>query len=303
VRYHGREIFGADPLPLHVRLHRLNQGGPPHDHDYMEAVLICGGSGRHVSARGTREARAGDVFILRPGAWHTYADCRDLEVYNCCFGAGLLRRELAVAAEEPTIRYLLVSGPLARGAHGSLSLFLPADEVTACRELLDAAARPATDGRESLAAVARIGYLLLFLERLARHVPLPEGAAGDSGSVAPHPAVREGVARLEADPARDWSLPELASLVHVEPSYLARLFTRWTGLAPMAYLARARAERAARLLLRTGLSVAEIGAEVGWGDPNYFARRFRAHFGLSPSAYRARFGAAWREEVSGGGVA
>ncbi len=93
---------------------------------------------------------------------------------------------------------------------------------------------------------------------------------------------------LESDPRRDWTLGELAGELSLDPSYLVRLFKAGTGLPPMAYLSRHRAERAAELLLRTDRRVGEVGAEVGWPDPNHFARRFRAHFGLSPSAYRAR---------------
>lgn len=298
LHYHGSEIFAAEaPLPLHVRLYHLNQDSPPHDHDYLEAVLICGGSGRHISAHGVQELQVGDVFLLRPGAWHTYADCRDLEVYNCCFSASLLRRELTAIAEEPTLHYLLVSGPLAPQAYGLLSFHLPPEEEMACRRFLDAAAERSPTDRESLADIARIAYLMLFLERLARNVPLPAGVT-DTAPVAVHAAVREGVELLEGDPSRNWSLIELAAEVHLDPSYLTRLFTRVTGLSPMAYLGRVRAENAARLLLRTRLPIASIGAEVGWADPNYFARRFRAHFGLSPTAYRERMRVYTREPAT-----
>jgi AraC family L-rhamnose operon transcriptional activator RhaR len=68
-----------------------------------------------------------------------------------------------------------------------------------------------------------------------------------------------------------------------------RLFKAQTGLPPLAYLARHRAERAAMLLLQTDRPIAQIGEAVGWDDPNYFARRFRAYFGVSATTYRARF--------------
>lgn len=86
-----------------------------------------------------------------------------------------------------------------------------------------------------------------------------------------------------------WTLTELAEQLHLAPGYLVRLFKAATGLPPMAYLARLRAEHAATLLLHSDQPVTCIGQAVGWPDQNYFARRFKAHYGLSATSYRARF--------------
>lgn len=86
-----------------------------------------------------------------------------------------------------------------------------------------------------------------------------------------------------------WTLQALARRVHVAPGTLSRLFKAEIGLAPIAYLHRARAARAAQLLLQTEHSIGQIGALVGWDDPNLFVRRFRAHFGVCASIYRAHF--------------
>jgi AraC family L-rhamnose operon transcriptional activator RhaR len=94
---------------------------------------------------------------------------------------------------------------------------------------------------------------------------------------------------LETRLADRWTLTQLAEELHLAPGYLVRLFKSATGLPPMAYLARLRAEHAANLLLRSDDSVAGIGRAVGWPDQNYFARRFRAHYGLTATTYRKRF--------------
>jgi len=107
----------------------------------------------------------------------------------------------------------------------------------------------------------------------------PRGALGGGPCAAP--ARRSP--RLSVAPARP------AGRLHLDPSYLVRLFTAHTGLSPMAYLGRHRAERAATLLVQTDSSAAEIGREMGWPDPNYFARRFKAYFGLGATAYRAHY--------------
>ena len=103
-----------------------------------------------------------------------------------------------------------------------------------------------------------------------------------------HPAVAATVALLEADLAEPWRLDDLAEAVNLDPAYLSRLFRRHTGLSPLGFLARLRAERAATLLVHTTLPAARVGAAVGWDDPTYFARRFRSLVGSTPSEYRAR---------------
>ena len=112
-------------------------------------------------------------------------------------------------------------------------------------------------------------------------------AAGPTGPA--HPAVGQAMRMLEGRLAHRWTLTELADQLHLAPGYLVRLFKSATGLPPMAYLARLRAEHAAALLLHSDEPVTCIGRAVGWPDQNYFARRFKAHYGLSATTYRAQF--------------
>jgi AraC family L-rhamnose operon transcriptional activator RhaR len=114
-----------------------------------------------------------------------------------------------------------------------------------------------------------------------------EPEAGASGPA--HPAVARAMRMLEAEPARPWTLAQLSDDLHLAPAYLVRLFKAATGLPPIAYLSRHRAELAATLLLHTEEPITQIARTVGWPDQNYFARRFRGHYGLSATAYRDRF--------------
>jgi len=259
---HGRELFSNGPLTLYVRRHDFTGTLAPHDHDFLEAVLILGGQGTYHTAHGETALHRGQVFFLRPGVWHAYLDCEGLDYINCCFGAELLRGVL----EEPL---------LARVDQRVLQQ----DDLDFCLEQLERIEN-CRNGLE------RLGYLLLFLGRLVSQVP-PEVVVQT-----PHTSTPLVKARLEAELERPWTLAELAAIACLEPTYFVRRFRTDTGLPPMVWLARLRAERAATLLLQTTLSVQEIGERVGWSDLSYFARRFRAHFGCSPSAYRVRLGQA-----------
>jgi AraC family transcriptional regulator, L-rhamnose operon transcriptional activator RhaR len=267
--------------------HRHALVQPLHTHSFMEIAFVIGGAGVHQSLAGRQPLAVGDAILLRPGVWHGYYDCTDLELYNCCFSSELLRRELMWTREDPLLGYLLWTGPYLGQGYGMLTMHLAADTLAECHSHLTALAslwhQPASTHRGDI-----IGRLALLLSQLGRTVAGTEthllAAAGPA-----HPAVGPAMQLLEADPAHRWTLPELADRLHLAPGYLVRVFKSGTGLPPMAYLARLRAETAATLLLHTDQPVTAIGRAVGWPDQNYFARRFKAHYGLSATTYRARF--------------
>jgi AraC family L-rhamnose operon transcriptional activator RhaR len=258
-----------------------------HTHSFFEIAVMTGGAGAHRSRAGVQPLGVGDVIILRPGVWHGYEQCRRLDLYNCCFSAELLRRELAWTREDPLLSYLLWTGPYAMQRRGMLTTRLGGAALEECVQHLDALDRlrfkPIGMHRGDV-----IGRLSMFLSCLARAVAQDRDVLdGPEGPT--HPAVVQAMRLMEAQPAYRWSLTELAEVLHLAPGYLVRLFKSATGLPPMAYLSRFRVESAATLLLHTDHSVAHIGRSVGWPDQNYFARRFRAHYGMTASGYRQRF--------------
>lgn len=284
----GKEYFPCEHTPLYADTDWVAGDGRLHDHDFFEIAFILGGWGLHRCQRGDQALQPGDVVVVRPGVWHQYVDCHALSLYNCCFGADLLHRDLVALAHDPTLNYLFWEGPLSQNGQGIALLRLPPSLLAECRARLgDLTALLKSDSRlESY--LDQIGQFLLLLGSLSRglgKMGLSESAAN---SQRVHPAVVRGRALLEGDCAYPWTLPELAGQLNVAPAYLVRLFHKSIGLAPMAYLLRLRAERAAILLLRTDDPIGEIGAQVGWPDSNHFARRFKACFGLSASEYRAR---------------
>jgi AraC family L-rhamnose operon transcriptional activator RhaR len=280
--------------------HYLHEGmHPVHTHSFVEVAVVTGGAGAHVSLAGRQDLAIGDVLLLRPGVWHGYEDCSRLDLYNCCFSTELLQRELAWTRTDPLLGYLLWTGPYADRRRGVLTTHLDADALADCAGHLDALDRlrmqPVSLHRGDI-----IGRLALVLSCLARAAASNGDAAGPSRT---HPAVVDAMREMEARPAHQWTLTELAAELHLAPGYLIRLFKSATGLPPMAFLSRHRVEVAAARLLHTDEPISRIGESVGWPDQNYFARRFRAHYGLSASAYRARFSHnAVRLRPWGGGI-
>ena len=277
---HEHALFARGPIWGGV--HRLSADVQSHAHDFLEIAVVAGGDGRHVTSQGEHRLRGGEVFILRPGAWHGFRDCVELTVANCCLSAQALRAELAALHDIPMLRRMLWTDPMAHATHGVAATTV---DRAAAAEAVAEIGRLERDLASARPRPGRVlGRLVTVLGMLADGRD-PEPATVESLM---HPAVAATVARLEATPARQWRLDDLARAVNLDPAYLGRLFTQHVGLTPMNFLARVRAERAATLLAHSARSAAQVGAAVGWGDPTYFARRFRTLVGLTPGEYRRR---------------
>ena len=68
-----------------------------------------------------------------------------------------------------------------------------------------------------------------------------------------------------------------------------RIFKTHLGISPKEYINHCRTEHARKLLLESGLSVAEIGKAVGYSDPLAFSRFFTNQQGMSPSGFRKEY--------------
>ena len=94
---------------------------------------------------------------------------------------------------------------------------------------------------------------------------------------------------LRAHFADTISLSNLAARFHVNPPYLARVFKRHAGTAPVRCLRDLRVSHARKLLdERPELEVKEIAAMVGYPDQGHFSRVFKQAVGTGPQEYRAR---------------
>ncbi len=85
---------------------------------------------------------------------------------------------------------------------------------------------------------------------------------------------------------RPFSRAELARTMSLSQGRFHDVFTGIVGVAPMAYVAQQRFQRAQHLLATTSDEVSEIARQCGFTDPFHFSRRFKAFCGLSPSHYR-----------------
>jgi len=100
------------------------------------------------------------------------------------------------------------------------------------------------------------------------------------------PIVGPALIELHAEPARRWTVEELARRVACSRSLLNERFGRMLGRAPIQYLGEWRLQVAADLLRSTSLGVAAVAYRVGYESEEAFSRAFKRALGSPPSVWR-----------------
>ncbi|MEJ3653444.1 AraC family transcriptional regulator [Actinomycetes bacterium KLBMP 9759] len=101
------------------------------------------------------------------------------------------------------------------------------------------------------------------------------------------PVVGPALAAMHADPARRWTVEELAARGGSGRAAFARRFRETVGCAPLAYLRDWRMTLAAEYLADPDLTVGAVAHRVGYADAFTFSTAFKRERGMAPSAARA----------------
>jgi len=127
---------------------------------------------------------------------------------------------------------------------------------------------------------------LMFVEAIRRHIDgLPTEQQGWLAGLRDR-FVGKALALMHANPARAWTVDDLAGSVGLSRSALADRFTALLGQPPMQYLTRWRLQLAADLLQGSQRTISAIAAEVGYESEAAFSRAFKREQGASPAAWR-----------------
>jgi AraC-like DNA-binding protein len=129
---------------------------------------------------------------------------------------------------------------------------------------------------------------VLFVETLRCYInALPPNETGWLAG-ARDPIIGQALAFLHKEPARAWTISDLARRVGLSRTRLAERFRHFLGESPMAYLAQWRLKLGAEILQSTEDSVAEVAAAVGYGSEPAFNRAFKREFDCPPAQFRRR---------------
>lgn len=130
--------------------------------------------------------------------------------------------------------------------------------------------------REALSQV-----LLLLLKSRPAQPQLPTRKA-----IRDDARVKQMMQYIRENYAQDIKIEDLCRCAAISESECLRCFRATIGTTPMQYVKEYRLDKAAAMLLDSGLSTGEIGGQCGFSDPSYFAKCFRTWSGMSPTQYR-----------------
>ncbi len=132
----------------------------------------------------------------------------------------------------------------------------------------------------------------LVLTRLVE-VLLIEALRSTAGKQAP-PGMLRGLAdarlgaamrEIHGDPARSWTVEQMAKEAALSRSTFFDRFSRAVGLPPMEYLLAWRMALAKDLLRRADIGLDEVAGRVGYSSASTFSTAFSRHVGQSPGRY------------------
>jgi AraC-like DNA-binding protein len=89
---------------------------------------------------------------------------------------------------------------------------------------------------------------------------------------------------LSSDPARRWTLADIAAEVGVSPVYLTQLFKQVEGVPLYRYQLNLRLARALDLLGRgcSGDDISALSMDLGFSSHSHFTATFRRAYGRTP---------------------
>jgi AraC family transcriptional regulator, activator of mtrCDE len=136
-------------------------------------------------------------------------------------------------------------------------------------------------GRAMLNALSTAMFALVL--RLASETDdAPTGLLALAG----HPRLAPALLALFNEPARAWSLPELARLCNMSRATLARQFQEKLGRSANDLLTDIRMTLAANELRKPSTSTGAVADAVGYQSEAAFQRAFKSYMGLTPAQWR-----------------
>jgi AraC-like DNA-binding protein len=127
-----------------------------------------------------------------------------------------------------------------------------------------------------------------LVQLLREHFTAHEDAAPAWFRAMNDPAVGPALRALHADPARRWTVADLAAEAALSRATFARRFTDVLGAGPLAYLTDWRMALAREQLRDSDAPLAAIADALGYSSEFSFAAAFKRHEGVAPGRWRAR---------------
>lgn len=226
------------------------------------------GEGVFESAHCKKTAlKAGDMFLLFPGEWHSYHPLNHIGWKSYWIGFKGKNMDDRVKAG-----FLSPEKPIYHVGYSAVieSLY---------KRAYEAALEEAAYSQQLMAGL--VNHLIGVMYSLERNIELSKNQQQVNMINKARYRIRE---MLEGE----LSIQQLAEELGVSYSNFRKLFKEYTGLSPSTYQQDLRLQRAKELLTTTDLSVKEIAYRLNFESPDYFSSKFKAKMGVKPSEIKIK---------------
>ncbi|UHH10151.1 AraC family transcriptional regulator [Luteimonas fraxinea] len=135
--------------------------------------------------------------------------------------------------------------------------------------------------------VQHLGHIMLV--QVLRIYLTQEGNSTPSWLLAiSDPRIGAVIQAIHTDPARSWTVEELAKVAGVSRSTLALRFKQKAGIAPLEYVSRWRMQLATRSLKANHTTISSIAQKLGYDSDSAFSHAFKRIMKCSPREYREK---------------
>lgn len=227
--------------------------------------FVAEGEGRLTLAGHNYHLRPGTAFAYQPGVPHAIRNdpARPMLKYYVDF--------VGAAADN-----LLARSPLGRWEVVQVSA--PHEVV----EIFEGLQRNGAGGSPFSADICAALIPLLILKITEKAIPY------DAAGMRSLPAYQRAKRYIGQHYLRLKTVEQVAAACHVAPAHLCRLFQRFDHVTPYQNLMRLKMNKAAELLLDSGMLIKEVALALDFADPYHFSRAFKKIYGLPPERFIQR---------------
>lgn len=264
-----------------VDRHKTDFDYPIHRHNEYELNFVsnCRGA-RRIVGDSIEELGDFDLAIIGPGLEHCWeqgnADHTDKREITIQFSPTLLSNELLLKNQMHSINKMF------KAAEKGVAFDYEA--IMKVYSILDELVRIPND----FIRLLRLLEIFYHLS-LAPYRPLASHSFANATVTSDSRRVNKVEEMIKENFRRTLTLEELASLAGMTPTAFSRFFKQRTGRTLSEYIIDIRLGYAARQLVDTTMTIAEICYDCGFNNISNFNRAFKAHKGCSPKVFREHY--------------
>ena len=234
---------------------------PGESHPMLELTYVDQGSIHSVADGKETILQQGELVIYGPNQWHMqYADIDvapryvtiSFDMESECTEQ-LINRKFTVSQQSATILHQLL------------------------RE---------QDRMDEFSADMIVSQLSILLLTLLRDTDLPSAKLKSSNFAHSENEIIQRAQQYISTHIREKiSVPHLAKMVDVSPSYLTALFHKNLQISPGEYIRRIKLQESKQMIRENSLTFTEIAAALQYSTVHHFSRQFKEKFGITPTEY------------------